>query len=376
MAEVNEQRLVDTFIELVQINSETKDEKAIQHFLKRQFQELGLKVTEDDTIGETGCAANNLFCVLEGDTGYKPVFFSSHMDTVVPGKKVQPKIRDGIIYSDGTTILGADDKAGLAVMIELVKVLKETGTRHGKIEFVLTVGEESGLIGAKAFDTTYMESDIGFVLDTGGPVGSIMMGSPTQYRIEALIHGVSAHAGLEPEKGVSAVQIAAEAVRQMRLGRIDDETTANIGLISGGTATNVVMNRLELISEARSLSKEKCEEQVSHMKETFEKVAKEMGGKAIVLTEKKYDGYTFKPSDRVVQLASKALLKCGLEPVYQISGGGSDANIFNGKGKEVTNLSIGYQKIHTVEEFLPVKELMLAVEMSYELVLAVSNNQE
>lgn len=162
----------------------------------------------------------------------------------------------------------------------------------------------------------------------------------------------------------------------MRLGRIDDETTANIGLISGGTATNVVMNRLELISEARSLSKEKCEEQVSHMKETFEKVAKEMGGKAIVLTEKKYDGYTFKPSDRVVQLASKALLKCGLEPVYQISGGGSDANIFNGKGKEVTNLSIGYQKIHTVEEFLPVKELMLAVEMSYELVLAVSNNQE
>lgn len=201
MAEVNEQRLVDTFIELVQINSETKDEKAIQHFLKRQFQELGLKVTEDDTIGETGCAANNLFCVLEGDTGYKPVFFSSHMDTVVPGNKVQPKIRDGIIYSDGTTILGADDKAGLAVMIELVKVLKETGTRHGKIEFVLTVGEESGLIGAKAFDTTYMESDIGFVLDTGGPVGSIMMGSPTQYRIEALIHGVSAHAGLEPEKG-------------------------------------------------------------------------------------------------------------------------------------------------------------------------------
>lgn len=373
MRKWNEKRLVETFLELVRIDSETRSEQAIQSFLKEQFTALGLTVAEDQTMEETGFGANNLICTLEGATDITPFFFSSHMDTVTPGKGIKPIIKDDIIYSDETTILGADDKAGLAIMLELIRTLQENHVKHGTIEFIITVGEESGLVGAKAFDVTPMVANLGFVLDTGGPVGSITIGSPTQYRIKALIQGISAHAGLEPEKGLSAVQIAAEAIRQMQLGRIDKETTANIGLISGGTATNVVMERLEVVAEARSLSKEACVAQVQHMKETFERVAKEMGGKAIVITEKKYDGYRFDESTEVVQMAAKAISTIGRTPSYEMSGGGSDANIFNGKGKQTTNLAIGYEKIHTVKEYLPIKELLKGLEMAYALVVGMAN---
>lgn len=208
------------------------------------------------------------------------------MDTVAPGNEIKPVIKDETIYSDGTTILGADDKAGIAIMFEIIHLLKERKLAHGTIEFIISVGEESGLVGANAFNVQQLSSSFGFVLDTGGPVGSITVGSPTQYRIEAILTGVTAHAGVAPEKGVSAAQIAASAIHQMKLGRIDAETTANIGFINGGVATNIVMDRLEIIAEARSVNVDSCEAQVAHMIETFERVATEMGGKATVITEK------------------------------------------------------------------------------------------
>ena len=374
MLEVNEDRLVSRFLELIKINSETRHEALIQEYLKKEFSLLGLTVEEDQTSGETGFGANNLICTLNGNPEIEPFFFSCHMDTVAPGNEIKPVIKDKTIYSDGTTILGADDKAGIAIMFEIIHLLKERKIAHGTIEFIISVGEESGLVGANAFDVQQLSSSFGFVLDTGGPVGSITVGSPTQYRIEAILTGVTAHAGVAPEKGVSAAQIAASAIHQMKLGRIDAETTANIGFINGGVATNIVMDRLEIIAEARSVNADSCEAQVTHMIETFERVATEMGGKAAVITEKKYNGYRFTPETNVVKIAAKALTNIGIKPNYQVSGGGSDANVFNGKGKETTNLAIGYEKIHTVHEYLPIAEFTKAAAMAYQIVEEITLN--
>lgn len=369
---VNQERLIAQFIELVKIDSETRNEGKIQPYLKGIFTELGLTVEEDNTMGETGYGANNLLCTLAGDADTTPIFFSSHMDTVVPGVNIQPIIKDGAIYSDGTTILGADDKAGIAIMIELIHLLKEEKIKHGTLEFVITVGEESGLVGAKAFDVNRLQAPFGFVLDTGGPVGAITIGSPTQYHIDVILNGVTAHAGVAPEKGVSAVQIASNAIHQMKLGRIDEMTTANIGFISGGTATNIVMDRLEIVAEARSLSPESGAAQVKHMEETFIRVAKEMGGSAEVIIKKMYDGYLFDAETPVVKMAAEGMKQAGIASHLQKSGGGSDANIFNGKGKPTTNLSVGYQEIHTVKEYMPIDEFVKAVEMAFGIVSAVA----
>lgn len=368
MVMVKRNRLVDTFIELVKIDSESKNEEKFQAFLKEKFVSLGLDVEEDNAKATTGYGANNLLCRLSGEKEVDAIFFSCHMDTVPPGVGIQPEVRDEIIYSDGTTILAADDKAGIAIMIELVELINEKKLPHGTIEFVLTVGEETGLIGAEAFDVGSLVSDYGFVLDTGGPVGAITVGSPTLYSINVVIEGITAHAGIEPEKGVSAVEIASKAIAKMKLGRIDHRTTANIGTIHGGTASNIVMEKVEVVAEARSISTESCVAQVNHMKELFEESAKEMGGKATILTDRKCTGYDFTEESNVVKIAAEAIRKIGREPIYEVSGGGSDANVFNAKGKETTNLSIGYERIHTVNEFIPIDELEKATELAYQIV--------
>lgn len=276
---VNSTRVVDTFIELVKIDSESKNEGKFQAFLKRKFEALGLEVYEDNAKEITGYGANNLLCRLPGNKNVDPIFFCCHMDTVPPGVGIQPEIKDGIIYSDGSTILAADDKAGIAILIELIEVLQENNIPHGTLEFVFTVGEETGLVGAEAFDMELLQADYGFVLDTGGPVGAITVGSPTLYMMDVIVEGVTAHAGIEPEKGVSAIEIISKAIANMKLGRIDDETTANIGTVHGGTASNIVMDKVELVAEARSISADSAIKQVQHMQKLFEDTAFAMGGK-------------------------------------------------------------------------------------------------
>lgn len=223
---INKQRLLDEFLELVQIDSETKYETEIAKVLKKKFTELGLEVIEDDSMKTTGHGAGNLICTLEATTeNVDTIYFTSHMDTVVPGKGVKPSVEDGYVVTDGTTILGADDKAGLAAMLEVIKTLKEQNIEHGKIEFVITAGEESGLVGAKALDPKLMTAKYGYALDSDGKVGTIIVAAPTQAKVKATIYGKTAHAGVAPEKGVSAITIAAKAIAKMPLGRIDHETT-------------------------------------------------------------------------------------------------------------------------------------------------------
>lgn len=359
---VNEKRLLDEFIELVKIDSETKDEGAIAPILKEKFKQLGLSVIEDDAAEKTGHGAGNLICTLEGTKDATPIYFTSHMDTVVPGKGVNPSIEDGYVVTDGTTVLGADDKAGIAAMLEAIRQLKEKEIEHGTIQFVITVGEESGLIGAKALDPKHLKAKFGYALDSDGPVGDMIVAAPTQAKIKAIIRGKTAHAGIAPEKGVSAITVAAKAIAQMPLGRIDEETTANIGRFEGGTQTNIVCDYVEILAEARSLVPEKLDQQVEKMKAIFEATAKSHGAKAEVAIDIMYPSYQLNETDEVVQIAKRALTSIGRTPRFLKSGGGSDANIFAGYGIPTVNLAVGYEEIHTTNERMPIKELVKLTE--------------
>lgn len=370
---INQERLVQEFMELVQVDSETKYETEIAKVLKQKFEDLGVKVVEDDTMGQTGHGAGNLICTLEGNKeGVDPIYFTSHMDTVVPGKGVKPSIENGYIVTDGTTILGADDKAGIAAMLEAIRVLKEQNIAHGTIEFVITVGEESGLVGAKALDPSMMTAKFGYALDSDGKVGNIIVAAPTQAKIKATIFGKTAHAGVAPEKGVSAITIAAKAVAKMPLGRIDEETTANIGRFEGGTQTNIVCDRVDILAEARSLEPKKMEEQVQKMKEAFESVAEEMGGRAEIDIDVMYPGFKFNDGDQVVEVAKKAAKRIGRNTELLKSGGGSDANVIAGHGIPTVNLAVGYEEIHTTNERMPIEELVKTAEMVVAIIQEVA----
>jgi tripeptide aminopeptidase len=281
------------------------------------------------------------------------------MDTVTPGKGIKPQLdADGYIRSDGTTILGADDKAGIAAMIETVKVLQENNLPHGQIQFVITAGEESGLIGARAMDAKHMDADFGYALDSNEPVGDIAVAAPTQAKIYATIYGKSAHAGVNPEDGISAIQVAGKAVSRMSLGRIDKDTTANIGRFEGGGQTNIVCDLVKIEAEARSLYQDKVNAQVESMRLAFESAASEFGATVDFKSDVIYPAFNYEDDAPVVQLAMRALKSIGKTPKTFHTGGGSDANMFNGMGIPTVNLAVGYEYIHTTKEQILVTELV------------------
>ncbi|PYE51704.1 M20/M25/M40 family metallo-hydrolase [Paenibacillus barcinonensis] len=350
---INEQRVIQQFMELVQIDSETKHEQNISKVLKEQFAGLGLHVYEDDTMNQTGHGAGNLVITMEasGVEGVDPIFFTCHMDTVTPGQGIKPELgQDGWIRSDGTTILGADDKAGIAALFEAIRVIQENNIPHGKIQFVITVGEESALAGARAMNAKDIDAAFGYALDSNGAVGTICVAAPARAEILMNIYGKSAHAGVNPEDGISAIQVAAKAIAAMKLGRIDGETTANIGRFQGGSALNVVCDFVQIEAEARSIVQEKIERQVAEMREALETTCRKYGATAEFRSEIKYPAFGFHDDHEVVQLAQRAIRSLGLETSTFASGGGSDANVFNGFGIPTVNLAVGYEDIHTTKE--------------------------
>ncbi|GGP13768.1 M20/M25/M40 family metallo-hydrolase [Oceanobacillus neutriphilus] len=366
---VNEQRIVNEFLELIQVDSETGFEREIASILTKKFEALGVQVEEDNSKEQTGHGAGNLICtLLATKETADAIYFTSHMDTVVPGKRIRPIIKDGIISSEGDTILGADDKAGLAAMFELIRVLQENNIPHGQIQFIITVGEESGLVGAKALDSSKLDARYGYALDSNGDVGDIVVAAPTQAKIHATITGKTAHAGLEPEKGVSAITIASKAISKMPLGRIDKDTTANIGRFEGGKQTNIVVDHVEILAEARSLVSEKMEEQVGKMKTAFEEAAEELGGSADVNVVVAYPGYHFEEGSQVVEVAREAARAIGRESKLEQSGGGSDANVIAGYGIPTVNLAVGYEGIHTTNERIKTEDLVKVTEFIVEIV--------
>lgn len=363
------ERLITEFMQLVQIDSETKNEQEIAPILKQKMEELGFDVVEDDSATRSGHGAGNLIATLKGGLDVEPIYFTCHMDTVVPGLGIKPVLReDGYIYSDGTTILGADDKAGIAALFEMVRILKEQNIEHGDIQFVITAGEESGLAGAKEIDQSLLKAKYGYAVDSDGKVGGIVIAAPFQAKLTTIIRGKTAHAGVAPEKGISAITLAAKSISKMKLGRIDSETTANIGRFEGGRATNIVCDEVYILSEARSINQDKLNEQTKHMVETFEQTAKELGGSAETDVKIMYPGFSFDGEDKVVKIAQVAAEKIGREPKLMTSGGGSDANIINGIGIPTVTLSVGYEEIHTKNERMPVEELEKLAEWLVEIV--------
>ncbi|MET3209396.1 UNVERIFIED_CONTAM: tripeptide aminopeptidase [Paenibacillus sp. PvR008] len=370
-AKVVKERIVQEFMELVQVDSETKHEQEISRVLKEKFNALGLEVTEDDSRERTGHGSGNLIVTwkAEGAEQAPKLFFTCHMDTVTPGKGIKPQLgEDGWIRSDGSTILGADDKAGIAALFEAIRVVREQKIPHGQIQFVITAGEESGLFGARAMKPELLDADFGYALDSNGEVGSICVAAPTQARIEMEITGRSAHAGVNPEDGISAIQVASKAISNMKLGRIDKETTANIGSFEGGGATNVVCDFVLIRAEARSIVQEKVNHQIQHMREALETTAREFGAQGEFRSEVIYPAFSFTEHDEIVQVAQRAIQGLGLATPTFHSGGGSDANVFNGLGIPTVNLAVGYQNIHTTQEKIKADDLVKVAEVVVALI--------
>lgn len=367
MSGAEDSRLVRTFVELARIPSPSFQEGRVAEYLVRALSQAGCDVRVDDSAAQTGSDTGNVIAVLPGDPACATVALSAHMDTVEPAFGVEPVVRDGRVFSAGDTVLGADDKVGIAVALEAVRTVFEDRMPHGDIVCVFTVGEEKGLVGAKALDLDDLRADVCLVLDADGTPGGIVVGSPTHYTFKATFRGRAAHAGVEPERGVSALLAAARAVTTMPHGRLDDETTANVGSIEGGSATNVVPDRVDITGECRSRDGDKVERVRARMTDAMRSAAEQTGAEVEVDWTKEYEAVTFDEGDPALEMIEAALRDAGVEPVRVVTGGGSDANVLFEKGLPAVALATGVEGFHTTEESVAVEDMRALLK----IVLAV-----
>lgn len=365
---VNKERLVQSFLEIVQVNSQTKNERAMADYLIGKLQELGLTVTEDQAGETIGGTAGNVIGVLEGQADKPALLFSAHMDRVTPGENIKPVVEGDIIRSSGDTILAADDGAGLAAILEMLQIIKENELQHGRLEVVFTIAEEGGLNGSKGLDVDSLQAKLGIILDSTGDAGTVINQAPAQDGIVAKIYGKAAHAGVEPEKGTNAIVVAAKAISKMKIGRLDEETTANMGIITGGQATNIVPDYVEVHGEVRSLVDGKLEKATEAIVNTFVETAALENARVELEVNRLYSAYHIKEDHKLLQMVKKAGETLNLPINIQSTGGGSDANIFNGKGISCINIGIGYDEVHTVNEYLKIPELVKATALTVKIV--------
>lgn len=370
---INRERLLNEFLELVQVDSVSGQERQLCDLLKGKLGVLGLEVREDRAGAFGNGTAGNIIAQLPPTGGGPRLLFCAHMDTVEPGRGVKPVVgADGIVRSAGDTILGADDKAGIAAVLEALRVVREQKLKHGGITVVFTVREETGLIGAKALGRK-IEADYGFVLDAAGRPGEIVVRAPSQDKLTATVYGRAAHAGVNPEVGINAIYVAAQAIAAMKLGRIDPETTANIGLISGGKAVNIVPDTVYLEGEVRSLKEERRAAHTDLICRILEETARKAGARVEINVELLYQGFDLPADAPVVRFTQEVMRRCGLEPSLTQSGGGSDANILNARGIPAVNLATGMEKVHTTEEEIAVADLISMARLLVELVRLAGN---
>ncbi|HHV34496.1 MAG TPA: M20/M25/M40 family metallo-hydrolase [Syntrophomonadaceae bacterium] len=365
---INKERLFQEFITLAEIDSPSLKERELADYLKNRLQDLGFTVEEDDTAAKISGSAGNLLARLPGAEGLSPLFFACHMDTVTPGEGVEVLFEDGVFRSKGNTVLGGDDKAGIASLLEVLEMLREHEQPHCPLEILLTVGEEHGLLGSKNFDIDKLTSKMGYVLDSTGTPGTIITAAPAQNVLYVTVRGKAAHAGFEPERGVNAIKIASDAISRLRLGRIDEETTSNIGIIEGGKATNIVPDAVFIQGETRSLDRGKLDALTEEIIGEFERVKEIPGASSNIRVDFEYPEYRLDPEQEVVRFASEAIKRTGLEARLEISGGGSDANILNAAGLAVANLAVGMQNAHTTDEFLESQHLIHMVQILWEMI--------
>ena len=366
---VDEERLIADFMTLVSIASHSREEAHVASYIRGAVEELGFAVTEDNAATEVGGTSGNLIVRVPGDESKPAILLMAHMDTAVPGQGVRPMRKGDRITSDGKTVLGADDKAGIAGLLHLMRALASGAVgSHPPLDIVFTVCEEIGLLGAKALKRELLRASYGFVFDSGGDIGLVVVGSPAQAKLRAVVRGRAAHAGISPEKGISAIEIAADAISAMPLGRVDDVTTANIGMIKGGFSSNIVCDAVELIGEVRSSDETRMQEQQSAMVEALERAAQRRGGGAECEWLDSYPVLSVPRDSFVLGVVGAALEDIGMRAVFGATGGGSDANVLAGMGIPVVNVAIGYQQIHTLEEFILLKDLRKAAELMIAIV--------
>lgn len=373
---INQERIKNLLLELVQIDSISRKERDVAQRVKELCEEMGAEVEIDDAGEKVGGNTGNVVARFPGTIPHaEPIMMSAHMDTVVPGEGVKPVVEGDIIRTDGTTVLGGDDKSGIAVIIETIRCLQEQNIPHAPIDAVFSICEEVGLLGAKHLDLSKVRAKYGIVFDSDDP-GFLFTKGPSANHFEFKIHGLESHAGVAPEEGISAIKIAAEAIAAMKLGRIDEETTANIGVIRGGEATNIITNLVTLRGEARSRSEEKLGAQMEHIRKCLEDAAAKYEvtvagvvtrGRVEPHVTREYYAMDVPDDSRVVRLVKAAGARLGLAVETMASGGGCDANIFNKRGIECANLGTGMRAIHTVKEWLDVKDMYASAAMTLEI---------
>ena len=342
-------RVGETFARLCEIESPSGREGAMAAAVRAELEALGFAVTEDDTAAETGAECGNLVARVPGPPGTRTVMLCAHIDTVPLTDRVEVELVDGFYRNRRDAILGGDDKAGVAVLIEAARRWAASGSPCG-CELVFTTGEEVGLRGARAFDTDSLDAELGFVLDHAAPIGRLVVAAPTYYAVHAEFRGRAAHAGIRPEDGRSAIAGAAKAIDALRLGRLDAETTTNVGVIAGGVAANVVPERCVVEAEVRSLDDTKASEAVRSMVDTITWAASATEIDVDTMIEEHFRAYRIPDSDPTVTIASAALRDCGVEPVAVATGGGSDASAFVAKGLCCLNIAVGVEHNHTPDE--------------------------
>lgn len=382
---IDHERLATTFVQLCEIDSPSRREKGISDFLRRCLSDLGAtSIIEDNSAAQTGSNCGNLLVSIPGNSAEREtIFFACHMDTVEPGCGVQVR-RDGDVFtSSGDTVLGSDDKSGIAALIELLRILKENKTEHGPIELVFTTCEEIGLLGAKALDCSRLTARFGYALDSTG-IDRVIIGAPAANKLKIEVHGIAAHAGLHPEQGISALCLTAKAIADLRMGRLDEESTSNLGLIHGGVATNIIPDSVIVEGEVRSHSLQKLAAHTAEIERTFQQVIEcwplpplpanapvEPPAPSVAITvQREYPAMRLQLNDPVLVRVKQAEAILGRTLEFQIAGGGSDANIFNNFGMPTAIIATGMNKVHTTDECLDLRDLVRLTELLYAIVIA------
>jgi tripeptide aminopeptidase len=363
--------LLTLFTELCAIPSPSGEERAVADRVHAELRTLGLEAEEDDSGSRVGSTAGNVHCRLPGaNGGGTPLFLCAHLDTVPPSGSIEPVVEDGIVRNAAGTILGADDKAAVAVMIEAARRLRTERRPHAGVELLFTTKEEVGLHGAFAFDVDRLSARTGFVYDMAAPIGDVILGAPSSRQLELRFRGRSAHSGMAPEEGRSAIAAAARAIADLRLGRIDESSTANVGTIRGGTAPNIVPDLCVVDAEARSHDERALADLVQEMLESAAFAASLAGCTLESEVHESYRAYRFRPDDEAIRIAVAGLARAGYEARLGVTGGAADANAFNAGGLACVNLANGMAAIHTPDEHIAVADLESMVEVTLGLVEA------
>jgi tripeptide aminopeptidase len=363
---------LELFLELCSLPSPSGNERAVADRVGAYLTELGLPWDEDQAAARLEGDTGNLYCRLPATNGHAagvPIFLCAHTDTVPPEDAIEPVVgEDGVVRNAAGTILGSDNKAAVVVMLDAVRRVLEEGRAHAGIELLFTAQEEVSLRGADAFDHTRLHATTGYVFDQGAPIGEIVLGSPHGRLLDFRFHGTAAHAGMYPEDGRSAIAAASRAIADFRLGRIDEETSANVGVISGGTARNVVPGWCSFTAEVRSHDERKAVALAREMLESAAFAASLADCEVESEVRPSFPGYRFRESDGPVRLAATALERAGYTPSFALSGGGADANVFNARGLQCVNLANGMTDIHTPDERIAVADLDGMVEVTLALI--------